>query len=307
MSLKSLLQPVRPAVLMGLALAAFAAPALAQPPGPPDETLSVMPLRGGVYWVSGGVSNTGFIVGDKGVVLVDPQMFEATARKELAEIARITPKPVDQIIVTHSDPDHINGLPAYAPGTPIIAHENARAEMLMALADPRYNGAPPSPALKDHLPTRTLRHTEALVLDGVRVTLLHVAPAHTDGDLIVYLPAQRIVFAGDLLTPNIDRLYPTLHLNKHGSSLGWIRSMKAMLALKADIFISGHGERLSRAELEASLKAVELRRARIKAMYEQGKSLQEIKAVLHDPPPATGPGLHFPSFVETTFEELTYE
>ena len=100
----------------------------------PWTKLTVMPLRGGAYWVKGGVSNTGFIVGDKGVIVIDTQMFQATARTALAGIAKVTPKPVNAVILTHSDPDHINALPAYPKGIPVFAQVKTRDRILGKLA-----------------------------------------------------------------------------------------------------------------------------------------------------------------------------
>lgn len=287
----------------------FATQAVAQTPaarsGPPNPNapLTAVPLRAGAYWVKGGVSNTGFVVGDKGVVVIDAQMFGVAARNAQAEIAKVTPNPVNAIIITHSDPDHINGLPGYPAGVEVIAHANTRSDMLAALADPHPTFTAPPKALKDYLPTRIVGDRTTLTLDGVRLVLIHTGPAHTDGDLVTYLPALKVVFAGDLLTPEIG-LYPGIHLNKHGSSLGWMRSVKAMLALDADLFVSGHGPPQSRAEIKDRLKAAEQRRARIAALVKQHKTLDEVKVALGDPPP-TGVAALFPTFTETTFTELT--
>lgn len=265
--------------------------------------LSVMPLRGGVYWVSGGVSNTGFIVGDTGVIAIDAQMFVPTARRELAEIAKITSKPVNAIILTHSDPDHINGLPAYPAGLQVIAQERVKAEILAALEAPRAGGLPTPPQMRDFLPNLEVGDSKTLVLDGVRIVLTHVAAAHTDGDLVVYLPEQKIVFAGDLVTPAMGA-YPVIHLNKHGSSLGWIASVKAMLALDAEIYICGHGDRVDRDQLRTRLSEAVRRRAEIKGLFDRGKSLEQIKIELHDADPPSGDAAMFPGFTQTVFQEL---
>jgi glyoxylase-like metal-dependent hydrolase (beta-lactamase superfamily II) len=272
---------------------------------PLTETLSVRPIRDGAYWVTGGISNTGFVVGATGVIAIDSQMFVSTAKKEQEEIAKITPKQVNEIILTHSDPDHINGLPAYPRGIEIIAQENAKAEIQQAVEDPNSNGFPPPAEIKYYLPTHTVRDTERMMLDGVSVVLIHTGPAHTDGDLAVYLPSQKIVFAGDLITPEIGA-YPGIHLNKHGSSLGWFESMKAILALDADIYVPGHGEMLSKDTLKDRLRASEERRDQIKVLFDQGKTLHEIKATLKDVP-LKATASRFPTFVETTYQELTEE
>ncbi len=284
-----------------LALPAFAQPQPQRPAMPsPDAPLTIKALSGGAYWVEGGVSNAGFVVGDHGVVAIDAQYFAGNIQKELAEIAKITPKPVNVVILTHSDPDHINGLPAFPSGVGVIAQENAKREMVEALDDPHPNFTKPPADLKDYLPTHTVQSKEDLVRDGVRMVLIHTGPAHTDGDLIIYLPVQKIVFAGDLL----GGPYPGIHLEKHGSSMGWIDATKAMLALDATIFISGHGVPLSRVELAERIQTAEARRAQIKALVDQHMSLEQVKQTLNDPPP-TGLAARFPTFTETTYQELT--
>ena len=280
-------------------MAVVASPALAQMPAA-SAARQVAP---GAYWMSGGISNSGFVIGDKGVIVIDAQTFVPAAKGVLAEIAKLTPKPVDTVILTHSDPDHINGLPAFPRGLAIIAHPNTKAVIEAVIADPKSNGLTPPAEIKDYVPTHTVRTTEHITVDGVRLVLIHTAAAHTDGDLIVFLPKQKVVYAGDLLTPAVGP-YPGIHLDKQGSSLGWVASIKAMLALDADVFVSGHGDPLTRAEVLARLQTAERRRAEIAALVARKMSLVDIKAALHDAPLA-GPAARFPTFIETTYQELT--
>ena len=256
--------------------------------------MTVHPLRGGAYWLEGGRSNTGFIVGRNGVIVVDAQMTAEGVQQELRLIAQVTPKPVDQVIVTHADPDHVAGLPFYPAGAPIIAHENARSEIIAAAADPR--GAAYKPLLGLHY--RTIGATEATTIDGVALQLIYVAPAHTSGDLVVYLPAAKVVFGGDIVLTNTGR-FPVIHYG--GSSLGWIATMKAILALDADTYVPGHGPVVPKAQLAAMVRDVEERRAAIKAMVEAGKSQAEVEAALPEP----GANPMFYDFTQMIFKELT--
>ena len=282
-----------------LALTA-AVPASAQPrPGPP--TLIAHPLKGGVYWVQGDAANTGFIVGTDGVVVIDTHRSAEVAKLQLAQIAKVTVKPIKTVILTHGDPDHVGGLLAYPAETTIIAHENIRAQIIAAAHDTQTK----SPFVATYkqiedrrLPNRTIGSTESMTLDGVAMTLVHVAPAHSSGDIAVFLPKQRVVFTGDIITID-EATYPIIHVG--GSSEGWIDSVRALLALKVDTFVAGHGELKSRQQVKALLDQVLQRRAAIKAMVYQGKSLAEIEAAL---PEAKGNKM-FLSFNETTYFELT--
>jgi hypothetical protein len=181
---------------IAMALATATAVALERPE---PAALTVHALKGGVYWVSGGVSNTGFIVGNSGVVVIDPQMSTDAAQKVLAEIAKITPKPVRNLVVSHSDPDHVGGIPGYPAGTNIITHENTRAVIQASAVDP--SGGPALNAvyqkLLPYLPTLTLSHSESMVLDGVRMQLIYCLPAGAEGRVCRRPAGQHGPVSGD--------------------------------------------------------------------------------------------------------------
>src|SRR5580704_4300880 len=184
-------------LILGLAMAAaFSALATAATAQQQPVPLKVANIRGNIYWTQGGAGgNTGIIVGQSGVIVVDTKTTVDSSKEVQAEIAKITPKPIDTAIVTHSDGDHVNGLAGFPAGLTIISQENCKKEME---ASPGTRNAAP----QDRLPTKTIAKDETMTIDGVRVRLLHWAPAHTSGDLVIYLPVQKIVFAGDLLVTN---------------------------------------------------------------------------------------------------------
>lgn len=264
-------------------------------------TLTPHQVAKGVYWVEGGTSNAGFVIGDKAVIAIDAQKTANDARAELAAIAKITPKPVDTVIITHGDPDHVGGIAGLPAGTAIIEQENTRAAIIAAANDggggPVY-GAMYRDLVAHYLPARTIGASENVVIDGTRLQILYVAPGHSSGDLIVWLPAQKVVFAGDVVTTNTGR-FPIIHIG--GSSLGWIAAMRTILALGADTIVPGHGAIETKAQLRVRLKDVEERRDAIKAMVNQGKTLDEINAALPEKP--LNP--MFPTFNQTTYIELT--
>jgi cyclase len=243
--------------------------------------LKVTPLNGGVYWISGGAgANTGFIVGTSGVVVIDAKMTADSAKAVLQEIGKVTPKPVTHVILTHSDADHVNGLAGFPKGLVIIAHENCKNE-LKEILDGLGGAAPPAwAALRDHLPTQTITKNEEMTIDGVRLRLLHFGPAHTSGDLMVYLPDQKIAFAGDLL-PAPNR-FPLIHREKHGASDGWVANVKALTGLHATTYIPGHGEPQTQQVVEKSLADADARRTQVLKLFAEGKTFTQVHETIRE-------------------------
>lgn len=114
----------------------------------PDVALEVVSAAPDVYWIKGGVSNMGFVVGKTGVIAIDTELYDATTTNALAEIRKVTPKPVRTVVITHSDPDHVNGLPGLPQGIEVIAHPRTRTHMLAALGSWKPNPTAPSGALR---------------------------------------------------------------------------------------------------------------------------------------------------------------
>ena len=256
--------------------------------------LTVKKVKDNVYVVQGGVSNSTIIIGQDGVIVVDAENRPPDGRQLVAEIGKLTNKPLTTVILTHSDPDHVRGLGGFPGGLTIIAHENDKKEIEQDLAA----GGDKSPP-RDYLPNRIVTRTrEDMTIDGVKLALIHVAPAHTSGDLAVYLPDEKVIVSGDLLGDGD----PTLHLEKNGSSEGWIRFVSALAALDADIFIRGHADVATGDQVRAILAKTVAKRARIVELVKAGKSLDEIRHAVGDP--VRNPS-RFPSFTETTYQELS--
>ena len=291
-----------------------------QAPAPPPITMKM--LKPDVWAGMGGAGgNSTIIIGKTGVIVVDAKQTEAGAKDLLAQIAKITPKPVTTAIITHSDGDHVNGLVAFPQGIKIITHENNKKEQEAALAA-GGRGAPPRDRLPNQVTTKT---KESMTIDGVKLELYHFAPAHTSGDLVVYLPAQKIVSTGDVVTMNRADDNPNIHFEKNGSTEGWLANLKGMIALNADTYVTGHGDLATRADLQRKLAATTQRRNKIAAMVKEGKTLEQIKVALPDAPapgaPARGaaPAGGAPAagggggrggpapltYVETAYQEIT--
>ena len=272
------------ALAVALGVAAAAVSAQQGPPGGggagrgAPQPLMVHQLKQNIYWIEGGGGNSGVIVGSNGVIVVDAKTTAAAGTELVADIAKITPKPITTVIITHSDGDHVNGLASFPKGIAIIAHENCKTEM-------QAMQGPAAAALADYMPTRTvMRNAEDMTIEGVKLHLTHFAPAHTSGDLMVYLPDDKIMFTGDIVATQSP--YPLIHAEKNGSSEGWETTVKGIIATDATTFVPGHGDVQMKADLQKRLADTTARRDQIKALVSQGKSLDEVRQALNEPPPA---------------------
>ena len=274
-------------------LGALTAVSMGQAPQQPATPFVTHQLKPNVYWIEGGGGNSTVILGAYGVVVVDAKTTKAGGQELLDDIAKITSKPVTTVILTHSDGDHVNGLAAFSTGVKVIAQENNKKEQEVALAA-GGRGAPPA----DHQPTQVItKEKETLTIEGEKFELYHWAPAHTSGDLIVYLPAEKIVATGDIIATNNP--YPRIHDEKHGSTEGWIATAKGIVSLDADTFIPGHGTIQTKADIQKRISDAEARRTQVKELVAQDKSLDEVKSAVGD-----NDKLNYKSWTQVCYEEL---
>jgi cyclase len=286
--------------MVALCLSALALPSLraqqpSQPPRnrPASEPAVTKHVRGNLYQVSGGVGNTFFYVGSDEVLVIDAKISAEAARQMLAEIKKVSEKPVRRVVLTHSDGDHVNGLAGFPPHLTIISHANARQDMVQANV---------AATTKLPLPNETFSKDLTLFLGDTEVRLLYFGPAHTNGDVVVYIPSEKAAVVGDLVFIGRD---PLIHANKHGSSFGLVAVLKSLLQLDAEVFLSGHADGVDKKAIEALIGQIETKQAKVKALVKEGKTLAEVKAALAGDQPSTPGGSRWPSLVEIIYQELT--
>jgi glyoxylase-like metal-dependent hydrolase (beta-lactamase superfamily II) len=266
--------------------------------GQEQAPVTLQPITRSVLLVKGGSgANSGLIVGKGEVIAVDAKMNAESIQDMLAELKKLMPFPVTKIILTLSDADHINGLPGFPRGLEIISQEQVKADMIKAAAD--------LPALADYLPTVAFKDEMTFKTGQATITIDHYGPAHTNGDAVVYVDAEKVAFVGDLVFIGRD---PIINRSKNGSSFGLVKTLRAILGHRPHIenFIPGHGDMIMRIEMENLARSIEIKQAKIKTFIAEGKSLDEIKKILHieERPSASGKP-RFPSLVEVIYQELT--
>jgi glyoxylase-like metal-dependent hydrolase (beta-lactamase superfamily II) len=251
--------------------------------------------------------NVGVLVGKDGVIVIDARTSANAGKQIMAQVASVTNLPLTTVILTDSDLDHSYGLAGFPKGLTIIAHENAKKELEATVGS--QNPAP-------QLPTKGVDKKESLTINGVRMVLLNFGPAHTAGDLMVYLPDQKIAFTGDMISNSCcgnarSELLLTMikprksGSNEAGSAEGWIETMKKLVALNADTYVPGHGPLQTKADVQKRLARVEDRRTQVKKMVAEGKSLGEIKQALNDTAQPAYDVAQFPDLTTVMYNELT--
>lgn len=188
------------------------------------------------------ISNAGFVVTPVGVVVVDALGSPALAERLLAQIARITPLPVTHLIVTHYHADHIYGLQAFkARGVRILAHQAARLYLNSDTARLRLQASREEMAPWVNEDTHLVEADEwlagdrTLVVGGVTFQIRSVGPSHTPEDLVVYLPSEKVLFAGDLVFRS------RIPYVGQADSRHWIAALERLLAFDATVIVPGHG------------------------------------------------------------------
>jgi cyclase len=242
---------------------------------PPDTVFRVQPLGGDVYALYGRGGNVGFFVGPDAVTVIDSQ-FKDVAPGIVAEIKKVTDKPIKFLINTHFHGDHVGGNEVFRNFAMIVAQDNVRTRML---ASPEM--------IKKEYPARLEKAKQAgneqmakflqeqiewagkvkveeiaapvLTYDselrihpggGETIQVWHLPPAHTDGDSVIFFEKAKVLHMGDDF---FNKVIPFIDVSGGGSAKGYLAALDKVLArVPPDVkVIPGHGDVTDVAGLKA--------------------------------------------------------
>jgi len=221
-------------------------------------------------------SSAGVIVGNHDVIVVDSLTNEAMTRSLLTEIHRVTDKPIRFLINTHSHFDHVYTNHLFPEAIVISSHrgreETKANRQVQAKHDALFARLFPDVDLTGgRYTTQDMSFSGSLLLyQGDReVRAVELGAGHSESDVLVHLPGEKIVFCGDIFMNRIPPLPGEGHVTQT------IAHYKAIEALEADIYVAGHGVPGTLADVRAQRVQLESEFQRARECFERGMGYDE--------------------------------
>jgi glyoxylase-like metal-dependent hydrolase (beta-lactamase superfamily II) len=232
-----------------------------------------------------GDPNTGVVVGDDAVMVIDAQATPLMAREVIRRIRGVTAKPIKYVVLSHYHAVRVLGASAYraehviaSEATRELIAERGAQDMKSEIGRfPRlFRGAGTIPGLT--WPTLTFRDEMTLYLGGLEVKIIHAGPGHTKGDTIVWVPSQRVLFSGDLVEYEAGIYTGDAHFAE------WPGTLEKLRDLKPKALVPGRGRALTTPA--AAEKAIRFTQDFVRGLYalaregvRRKKSLKEVYAL----------------------------
>ena len=246
-------------------------------------------VTGDLHMLAGEGGNVAVYVTTEGVVLVD-DMYDRNAADILARVKGLTDRPLRYVFNTHQHDDHAGGNAKLLPLADIIAHRNARAN-LVAKKAPFFEETPGAPI---GLPRVTFSDEASVFVGGKEVRAYHFGRGHTNGDAIIYFQEEKVIHTGDLFlaarapqargaAPATDRpagVSMYVDYSQGGSFLEWTKTLDRALALDFQQIIPGHGPVATRADLAKYRADLETMRNRVAGLIRQGRTRDEMVRIM---------------------------
>lgn len=250
----------------------------------PTATTEVAPGVFAYVQEGGGfcVANAGIVRGPRGATVIDALFTPPMTRALLGEVQRVAGAAPERLINTHHHVDHTLGNALFPPEATVVAHSRARAEMertgmgvlrIIERMAPYFG--PDLAGAAERLPDATF-DGDTLSIDiggGRELRLLHFGTAHTRGDIVALLPAERVAFLGDA---GFFYVTPMAHEGHIGN---WIRVCKRIIdELPADVLVPGHGPVGTKDDLATFSGYLERIRDGSRAAFDAGVTADEAVA-----------------------------
>lgn len=196
-------------------------------------------VRNGIYMFMGAGGNLAVSTGADGVLIVDDQYADMTAKIEAA-IAEITDEPLRYVINSHWHWDHSGGNENFGlAGKTIVAHDNTYIRMSSDQFVEAFNFSQPA-SPKAALPVITFNDTATIRFNDLTIRMIHVPNAHTDTDAFIHFEEANVIHTGDVY---VTSAYPFIDSSTGGTLDGVIAALEYLSEITDEetVIIPGHG------------------------------------------------------------------
>lgn len=246
----------------------------------------------------GYLTNDLIVVTDAGVLVADGQGTPAVTQKLVDQIRRLTPQPIVDVVVCSEHGDHTGGNVSFPSSAMFLSSPASQASLRTQAANERPGGP------KTIVPAETVASSRAFRLGATEIDVVYNGRAHTGGDLEVYLPAEKILFASEVFTnhifPSMRTAYPT----------EWMATLDKLAAVDATMIVPGHGfvedPATMRSEFAAFRRAVASVVAEATRLHRLGLPVRDAVAQAHwgEYDTWTGRDRNAPIAIQRVYDEL---
>ncbi len=214
-----------------------------------------------LYEIEGDGGNVAIYITNEGVILVDDK-FEYDYNDIVDKVKSVTSQPIRYVLNTHHHGDHTGSNAKFPASTEIIAHTNARKNMI--------DGKQPGP------PRIVFTQEQDVFLGGKEVRARYFGRGHTNGDVMIYFPALKVLHTGDLVAGNS----PLIDYGGGGSLLEWTATLDEALKMDFDTVIPGHGPIAKKADIVKYRDNIEKLKTRVTGLLRQNAAKDDIAKVM---------------------------
>ncbi|MCF4096894.1 MBL fold metallo-hydrolase [Maritalea mediterranea] len=247
-----------------------------------EKKISFTEVGDGLYaFTAEGDPNSGVIVGDESVMIVEAQATPRLANKVIECVRSVTDKPISHVVMTHYHAVRVLGASAYG-AQQVIMSDKARAMVVERGQEdwdsefqrfPRlFEGHESIPGLT--WPTTTFNDKMTVYLGNRKVEIMHLGRAHTAGDAVIYVPDQNVMFTGDIVEYHSACYCGDGHFNDWGNTLDAIKAynVDAIAPGRGDALV---GEKMVNAAIENTRDFVASTYKPVQKIAARGGSLKE--------------------------------
>ncbi len=220
--------------------------------------------------------NSTLILGDKGAILIDTGFSDEIGAHIRRAAEKITKLPITHVINTHHHGDHTLGNVVFQ-GAEIISSENCKklvedtgADWIAIVESSIGRKLPNTKAIPASRTYASETHTP-VEINGVKMEFWVPAAAHTKGDMLVWLPDDKVMVAGDVLVNSVAPAFRDAEV-KH-----WVETLEAMQRYPAKTIIPGHGPLMTMKEAKAMYKRMAEFYAGVEKVYKAGGSESDVR------------------------------